>query len=323
MAGYELDRWQSSLLPPPTLTKTVTHTATATATETLTNTRTVAPGTLELELFADWHGDGMRQYDEPLIEDAVLELTGEGRKDSVRTGGHGRYVLERIIDGGRYRLSFAGDYLDSHLFRFLSLPEGSFRSISNGYEFIANLCGAKMSVGLTHGFLTLPFPQTTIQQYEPSFVDIDLRAGSWIDWRGDEQTYDGHAGTDFIIREGTKILAAAPGKVTRIAPDPNGGMSVWIDHFVAGYSTFYSHLKEVSVAAGGKLSRGELIGLSGSSVRCRKPNGEYYSCHASHLHFEVDRNGRYVDPYRSLVSSKGSTQSLWTRDNDPQFPLTS
>ena len=49
-------------------------------TRTLTSTQTVTAGMLELELFADWHGDGAKQKDEPAIKDAILELSGEGTK---------------------------------------------------------------------------------------------------------------------------------------------------------------------------------------------------------------------------------------------------
>jgi hypothetical protein len=38
-----------------------------------------APSRLELELYADWHGDGAKQNDEPSIKDAILELSAEGR----------------------------------------------------------------------------------------------------------------------------------------------------------------------------------------------------------------------------------------------------
>ena len=320
LAGYELDRWRMAA-PLPLSTTTATESVTApTLTQTVISTQTVTAGTLELQLFADWHGDGGKQNDENPVKNAALELTGQGIRKTVKADEDGRYRLNGVVQGRKYRLDFTEVSLDGHPLRFLSLPSGAFQPISDGYEFMADLSKPKLSLGLVHGFLTLPFPKGTMQKYEPSFVDIDLNSGSWITWQGNKQTYDGHSGTDFIIREGTKILAAAPGRVTAIGDDPNGGMWITIDHLVQGYSTFYSHLKEIAVGVGTSVARGQYIGLSGFSIWCRKPTGAYFKCHADHLHFETDRGGRYVDPYRSRVAGKGSTETLWTKDNAPQYP---
>jgi len=320
LTGYEFSKWQSLLYRSSPSATTVTQTI-AGPTRTMTTTQTLTVGNVELELFADWHGDGGKQNDEPLVKNATLELSDQGIKEVIKADEDGRYRLNGVVQGRKYRLNFTEASLDGRPLRFLSLPSGAFQPISDGYEFVADLAKPNLSLGLMHGFLTLPFPRGTTQQYEPSFVDIDLNSGSWINWQGKDQTYDGHSGTDFIIREGTKILAVAPGRITKIAPDPNGGTSVWLDHSIEGYSTFYSHLKETSVAVGAKVVRGELIGLSGFSVWCRKPTGAYFKCHADHLHFEVDRGGGYVDPYRSRVAGKGSTETLWTKDNAPQYPV--
>jgi murein DD-endopeptidase MepM/ murein hydrolase activator NlpD len=57
-----------------------------------------------------------------------------------------------------------------------------------------------------------------------------------------------------------------------------------------GYETMYGHLSRVLVARGDRVRVGQVIALSGNSGRSTAP----------HLHFEVRRRGRSVDPL-SLV----------------------
>jgi murein DD-endopeptidase MepM/ murein hydrolase activator NlpD len=217
--GYELDRWTSPASQ-TVFTKTFTQSVMGpTSTQTVTTTQTVNAGALEFELFADWHGDGARQNDEPLIKDAILKVSGEGRKETVQADGKGRYILSGIVDGGRYRLDF--ESLDSgRPYRFLSSPNGKFHPITDGYEFVGDLSKSKIPVGLMHGFLTLPFAAGTHLDRGTGYVDIAPASGKWIDWRGHDATYDGHNGTDFIIREGTKVLAAAPGTLREVFDQP-------------------------------------------------------------------------------------------------------
>jgi len=53
-----------------------------------------------------------------------------------------------------------------------------------------------------------------------------------------------------------------------------------------GYTTRYGHNKKLFVRAGDRVKRSERIALMGSSGRSTGP----------HVHFEVLRHGRHVDP---------------------------
>jgi murein DD-endopeptidase MepM/ murein hydrolase activator NlpD len=98
-----------------------------------------------------------------------------------------------------------------------------------------------------------------------------------------------HAGIDLGAPEGTPILAPADGIVqlatTTYAPLESAGTVVILDHRNGG-KTFYSHLGELKVKTGQRVSRGATIGLVGSTGRSTGP----------HLHFEVWENGRHIDP---------------------------
>jgi murein DD-endopeptidase MepM/ murein hydrolase activator NlpD len=64
---------------------------------------------------------------------------------------------------------------------------------------------------------------------------------------------------------------------------------VEIDHG-GGYVTRYGHNKEIRVRTGDRVERGQVIGLVGSTGRSTGP----------HVHFEVLRDGKVVNPRRYL-----------------------
>ncbi|MEO5778384.1 MULTISPECIES: M23 family metallopeptidase [Arthrobacter] len=95
-----------------------------------------------------------------------------------------------------------------------------------------------------------------------------------------------HRGQDYTIQCGAAVRAAASGTVTFAAWHPfGGGNRVVVDHG-NGLETTYNHLSSSSVQVGQKVSRGELIALTGTT-------GASTGCH---LHFEVMVNGDVVDP---------------------------
>ena len=87
-------------------------------------------------------------------------------------------------------------------------------------------------------------------------------------------------------RFGEKITAAADGTVKLAAHLQSGyGTHVVIDHG-NGLETVYAHLSHISVSLGAKVLTGQIIGQSGNSGRSTGP----------HLHFEVRRDGKAIDP---------------------------
>ena len=104
------------------------------------------------------------------------------------------------------------------------------------------------------------------------------------------QYYRLHAGTDLRAYCGTPIMAPADGTVLYARYLEGLGNQVLIDH---GYSsggssvmTSANHLSSFAVSSGQRVSRGQLIGYSGTT-------GTSTACH---LHFEVYINGSTVDP---------------------------
>ncbi len=94
-----------------------------------------------------------------------------------------------------------------------------------------------------------------------------------------------HLGIDIAGPEDTPILAVAPGEVVRVGKDDYLGNYVEIRHGL-GYLTVYGHLVRAAVAAGEQVQGGQVIAYMGSSGQTT----------ATHLHFEIWRQGEAVDP---------------------------
>ena len=94
-----------------------------------------------------------------------------------------------------------------------------------------------------------------------------------------------HAGVDFAGKQGSSIIAVAPGVVTWSGKRTSYGNLVEIDHG-NGYVTRYAHAESLSVNKGDVISQGDEVAKMGSSGRSTGP----------HVHFEVYKQGRIVDP---------------------------
>lgn len=94
-----------------------------------------------------------------------------------------------------------------------------------------------------------------------------------------------HGGVDFAGKEGSEIVTVAAGVVTWSADRHGYGQMVEINHG-GGFTTRYAHCKENLVKVGDVVKKGQIIALMGSSGRSTGP----------HVHFEVYKNGRAVDP---------------------------
>ncbi len=102
-------------------------------------------------------------------------------------------------------------------------------------------------------------------------------------WRG--VLPEVHRGVDLGVPTGTPVRAMAGGRV-RFAGTMRGfGRVVWVDHG-GRVRTVYAHLSELRVRAGEPVDGGQVLGLSGASGDVTAP----------HLHFEVHRWDRAVDP---------------------------
>jgi murein DD-endopeptidase MepM/ murein hydrolase activator NlpD len=98
-----------------------------------------------------------------------------------------------------------------------------------------------------------------------------------------------HAGLDFPAATGTRVTAAASGRVAFSGYDDGYGLTVVLDHG-NGVRTRYAHLSVAAVAPGTSVVAGSLVGRAGATGHASGP----------HLHFEVTVRGAATDPARAL-----------------------
>ena len=103
-----------------------------------------------------------------------------------------------------------------------------------------------------------------------------------------------HRGVDLQVPTGTPVRAMARGRVRFAGTMAGYGAVVWLDH-PGGVLTVYAHLSSIAVGAAQRVRGGQVIGLSGQSGDATGP----------HLHFEVWRWGREVDPVPLLGGFPG------------------
>ena len=98
-----------------------------------------------------------------------------------------------------------------------------------------------------------------------------------------------HDGVDISGETGAEVKAAGEGVVLNIWEDPLWGICVSVDHG-DGYVSGYCGLDvSVPVTIGQEVACGDVIGKVGNTAECE-------CALPSHLHFEVKKDGEYIDP---------------------------
>jgi len=109
-----------------------------------------------------------------------------------------------------------------------------------------------------------------------------------------------HVGVDIALPRGTPVVATGSGTVSQLKrSDLQAGYGnyVEIDHG-AGVVTRYAHLEDIHVRYGAKVAKGEIVGLVGTSGGSVAP----------HLHYEVIRDGKNVDPAAYMIEGLTSDE---------------
>ena len=94
-----------------------------------------------------------------------------------------------------------------------------------------------------------------------------------------------HPGIDIAVPAGAPVRASGGGTVAAVGYHPDYGLFVLLRH-PSGYETMYGHASRLIVVEGDDVQAGEVIALSGTSGRSTAP----------HLHFEIRRDGKSLDP---------------------------
>jgi len=107
-----------------------------------------------------------------------------------------------------------------------------------------------------------------------------------------------HHGVDFAGKKGIDVFSVAAGVVSRTGKQSGYGAMVEVNHG-NGYATRYGHNGEILVKAGDRITKGQVIAKMGSTGRSTGP----------HVHFEVLRNGKKVNPWKYLRQSAANNKN--------------
>lgn len=219
------------------------------------------------------------------------------------------------IDGG-----FAGDTFKQMLDEQLADKMAGAGGLGLAHMFekqLANVPGAQTLpspaavLPATHS--ANPMPATTVPLHElmgpklegaPQFAlpAIGRRASGYGE-RIDpiNHTTSIHPGFDIAAPTGARVAAAAEGEVVHAGPAGTYGNLVTVRH-ANGFETRYAHLSKVLVKPGDKVLVGQQVGEVGSTGRSTGP----------HLHFEIRKQGKALDPadYLGLTTSKTGRPAL-------------
>lgn len=133
-------------------------------------------------------------------------------------------------------------------------------------------------------------------QFVPSITPATGVITSRYGLRNDPFTglYTMHQGIDIAAAPGTPVKSPAGGVVAKTGVDPRYGLYIDVDH-LNGYKTRFGHLSAILVKKDTELKRGDIIGRVGMSGRTT----------GNHLHYEVQKDRRRVNPMKYIRSENG------------------
>lgn len=102
---------------------------------------------------------------------------------------------------------------------------------------------------------------------------------------GADSAQETHPGIDLAVPVGSDVRAAGGGVVREAGQDSAYGLYILIQH-PQGYQSMYGHLSRLLAGRNEEVRAGQVIALSGNTGRSTAP----------HLHFEIRRAGRSIDP---------------------------
>lgn len=130
-------------------------------------------------------------------------------------------------------------------------------------------------------------------KYKPSILPLkagsNFKVTSHFGKRHDPMDHSkikDHKGIDFAVKIGTEVLSTADGIVQEVSNSKTGHGNRLVINHNDQFETVYSQLSEIKVSNGEKVSKGQVIALSGNSGRSTGP----------HLHYEVYQNDTPQNP---------------------------
>ena len=144
--------------------------------------------------------------------------------------------------------------------------------------------------------------ETQVSQETESFFDLPLTleplkvTATYHDEEYQKEMGEIHNGVDFYAPFGIGVHTVAGGKIKKVGNNGYGYSYIVIEH-ADDFLTLYGHLSDIYVNEGMVVDRGEIIAKTGGEGG---GHGTGAFSTGKHLHFEMMREGKYVDPMRFL-----------------------
>lgn len=289
------------------LTSTTSSMPNVSSTTLLGTTQTITSANLPpLELgpkdlggyvFHDYNGNGIRDPNEPMVED--VEIMAQGYYNAYKTSPKDGVYVFRNLQFDSYRI-YPVD--DQNKFRYMCRSNADVIETKAGYQL--NFQQAqRVDFALMEGFLTFPFTPATRYSI-PRYYDWDPGLYDSLWWNGEfGDDPNNHIGIDYAMDIGNDIVAASPGLVSFVGDDKNGKFIV-----IRSGNLFvdYGHVSEFRVDLGQTVSRGQVIAKSGNTYN-----------QFPHLHFQLalKSNGpgnMLLDPYRPIFQMQPKYNGYWS-----------
>jgi murein DD-endopeptidase MepM/ murein hydrolase activator NlpD len=221
------------------------------------------------------------------IEDSIVEVINVSQASDSVVGSSDFAIIEVPMDD---QAEFKADkiytkngndiYLEGHV---------SIKSKNNNYNVNADNVVYRESERKLYAFT---------DDYVPSIMpvkeeDVKITSGFGMRMHPILKEKRMHNGIDFSAKMGTEIVATANGTIRSAKSDGAYGNRVIIDHG-NGFSTSYNQMQKWIVEPGQSVKKGEVIGYVGNTGLSTGP----------HLHYEIMKDGAYVDPADYLGKSE-------------------
>jgi|GEM_PF-1373596 len=122
----------------------------------------------------------------------------------------------------------------------------------------------------------------------------NVPAGDPVQGRISQNVRPGHRALDYAVVVGTPVKATLSGRIKKAGWDPDGyGRYIVVEN--GPYEVYFAHLSEFNAREGDWIEVGQVIGRSGNTGNSTGP----------HLHYEIRKNGRTIDPRPSRRSWQG------------------
>jgi murein DD-endopeptidase MepM/ murein hydrolase activator NlpD len=194
-----------------------------------------------------------------------------------------------LMDGEGYGKAIYTDMFDQEIALNMA-RQGTFGIADSLYENLSTLDKGTHDSPANEPAVVPASSQGTVHEISELHLPIQAPVSSGFGIRTDpfSQRLSFHKGLDLAAPEGTDVMAALPGKVISTGYESGYGNTVLLEHS-GGLRTRYGHLNSINVKAGDILTSENVLGKVGSTGKSTGP----------HLHFEVIRMGKQVDPLQA------------------------